>query len=80
MTIEKFREVLDTRPFRPFTICLADGTSVPVTSREFIAASPSGRTVVVFQSDDRMNILDLLLVTKLVVEPKSNGEHARKKK
>ncbi|MCI0357865.1 MAG: hypothetical protein L0211_05175 [Planctomycetaceae bacterium] len=80
MTIEKFREVLDTKPFQPFTICLADGMAVPVVSREFVTPSPSGRTVVVFQPDDRMSILDLLLVTKLVVEPKSNGERARKKK
>jgi len=80
MTVEKFREVIETRPFRPFTICLADGTSVPVMSREFVAPSPSGRTVVVFQPDDRMSILDLLLVTKLVVEPKTNGDHARKKR
>ena len=80
MTVEKFREVLDAKPFRPFSMHLADGTSVPVVSREFIAPSPSGRTVVVFQPDDRMSILDLLLVTKLVVEPKTNGEHSRRKK
>ena len=79
MTIEKFREVLGAKPFRPFTICLADGTTIPVVSQEFVAASPSGRTVIVFQPDDRMSILDLLLVTKLVVDPKTNGERRTKK-
>lgn len=80
MTIERFREVLAAKPFRPFTICLADGTSIPVISQEFVAASPSGRTVVVFQPDDRMSILDLLLVTKLVVDPKTNGERRPNRK
>ena len=77
MTVERFQQVLSAQPFRPFTIHLADGTSIPVSSREFVAPSPSGRTVVVFQADDRMNILDLLLVTNLVVEP-SNGHRPRK--
>jgi hypothetical protein len=80
MTVEKFREVLSAQPFHPFTICLADGTSIPVVSREFVAPSPSGRTVVVFQPDDRMSILDLLLVTKLEVEPSTNGLKRPKRK
>lgn len=79
MTIERFQQVLSASPFRPFTIHLADGNAIPVASREFVASSPSGRTVVVFQPDDRMNILDLLLVTNLEVEP-ANGKVARKKK
>jgi hypothetical protein len=79
MTIERFQQVLNTTPFQPFTIHLADGKSIPVVSREFVAASPSGRTVVVFSPDDRMNILDLLLITNLEVEP-LNGNRTRKKK
>lgn len=78
MTVERFQQVLSAKPFRPFTIHLADGEEIPASSREFVSPSPSGRTIVVWQPDDRMNILDLLLVTNLVVEP-SNGHRPRKK-
>jgi hypothetical protein len=79
MTVERFQQTLNAKPFRPFTIYLADGSSIPVASPEFVSPSPSGRTLVVWEPNDRMNILDLLLVTKLEVEP-SNGHRARKRK
>jgi len=78
MTIERFKQALNTTPFRPFIIYTADGESIPVVSREFVSLSPSGRTVVVFDPEDRMNILDLLLVTNLQVEP-ANRNRKRKK-
>ena len=79
MTVERLQQVLNATPFRRFTIHLAHGKIVPVVSREFVASSPSGRTIVVFDPQDRMNILDLLLVTNLEVEP-ANGSRPRKKK
>jgi hypothetical protein len=79
MTVERLRQVLNTTPFQPFTIHLADGKSIPVVSREFVASSPSGRTIVVFDPQDRMNTVDLLLVTNLAVEP-ANGHRPRKRK
>jgi hypothetical protein len=79
MTVERFKQALNNTPFRPFTIFTADGQSIPVVSREFASLSPSGRTVVVFDPQDRMNILDLLLVTNLQVE-QANGDQPKKKK
>jgi hypothetical protein len=79
MTVERLQQALRATPFRPFTIHLADGKTVPVVSPEFVASSPSGRTVVVFDPQDRMNILDLLLVTNLVVEPAHENGKRRKK-
>ncbi|MGD0384318.1 MAG: hypothetical protein ABSA77_12410 [Thermoguttaceae bacterium] len=70
MTIEKIRDLYDAKPFRPFLIHLADGRSIPVVHREFIAHAPSGRTMVVYQPDDSLNIVDLLLITD--IEIKSN--------
>jgi hypothetical protein len=78
MTVERFKQALNTTPFRPFTIYTADGDTIPVVSREFVSLSPSGRTVVVFDPEDRMNILDLLLVTKLQVQPANGGPRKRK--
>lgn len=79
MTIERFRELLDAEPFRPFTIHLADGREVPVVHREFIARAPTGRTVAVFQPDDTLNIIDLLLVTDLEIKPRNGSTSKRRK-
>jgi len=78
MTIEQFRQLWKTEPFRPFTIHLADGRSLPVNHQEFVASSPSGRTVIVYQADDSFNVIDLLLVTDLEVT--TNGKTRRKNK
>jgi hypothetical protein len=42
-------------------------------------AAPSGRTVIVYQPDDSMNIIDMLLVTDLEFKPAGNGTHKRPK-
>jgi hypothetical protein len=48
-----------------------------VNHRDFLASSPSGRTIIVYQPDDSFNVIDLLLVTDLEV---SNGKSRRSKK
>ena len=67
MTIEQLRNVHQATPFRPFTIYLADGREFLVPHREFLSHSPSGRTVIVFDSHDSFDVIDLLLVTDLNV-------------
>jgi hypothetical protein len=78
MTIDKIRELYGAQPFRPFTMHLADGREIIVEHPEFIAQAPSGRTIVVYQPNDSLNIIDLLLVTDLEVKPVSNGKRRRK--
>lgn len=73
MTAEQFRSTLHQLPFRPFIIRMADGRSFHVAHQDFVATSPSGRTVIVFQPDESYSVLDLLLVTELQV---ANGQHA----
>jgi hypothetical protein len=73
MTIGKIKELYDARPFRPFNIRLADGRKIPVRHREFVAISPSGRTMIVYQPDDSHDIIDILLITSLEVR---NGRHS----
>ncbi len=80
MTIEKMRPAYEAQPFRPFDIHLADGRSIPVVHREFIMAVPSGRTVLIVQPDDTLNIIDLLFVTDLEIKPVSNGLSTKKRK
>ncbi|MGD0464104.1 MAG: hypothetical protein ABSB74_16605 [Tepidisphaeraceae bacterium] len=78
MTREKIFELWRAEPFQKFTIHMADGRKVPVLHREFLAISPSGRTVHVYQPDDSLNIVDLLLVTDL--EVRRNGRSHRREK
>jgi hypothetical protein len=78
MTVEKLRSFYDATPFRPFVIHLADGRALKVQSREFLATAPSGRTVTLYQPDDSLNVIDLLLVTDLEIAPQ-NGDRKRRK-
>jgi hypothetical protein len=68
VTVEQFRATLRQQPFRPFTIRMADGRAFPVSHPDFIAQSPSGRTVIVVQSDENYSVLDLLLMSELEVQ------------
>lgn len=81
MTLEQVRSFYTAEPFQPFVIHLADGREIPVLSREFIMAAPSGRILIVCQPDDTFNWIDLLLVTDLEVKPITNGKtkHRRRK-
>ena len=79
MTIEQMRAAYQAQPFRPFVIHVADGRAIPVDHREFIMTVPSGRTIVVAQPDDTLNIIDLLLVTDLEIKPATNGSGRKRK-
>jgi hypothetical protein len=75
MTTDQFSETLHQSPFKPFTILMADGRSFDVKHRDFVARSPSGRTAIVFTSDERYSVLDLLLMTELEIHA-GNGHAA----
>ena len=67
MTTNQFKSTLHAEPFVPFVVHLADGRSHSVNHREFAIVAPSGRTAVIYQPDDTMNLVDLLLVTDLEI-------------
>ena len=80
MTTDRIRDVCQARPFRPFVMHLADGRQIPVVHSEFLMPSPSGRTVVVHQPDDSLNIVDMLLVADLEIKPNGGtSRHSRKR-
>ena len=56
---------MQTRPFRPFVMHLADGREIMVKHPQLVVSTSTGRTTVVVQPDDTLNIIDLLLVTDL---------------
>ena len=65
--------MLHQQPFRAFTIRMADGRAFEVPHRDFVAMSPTGRTVIVYQENENFSVLDLLLMTELHV---ANGHPA----
>lgn len=76
MTVEQMREMNAARPFRPYTVHLADGRSLDIDHPEFLMFSRTGRTIVVSKPNDTFEIVDLLLVTSLAAR---NG-HAKSKR
>jgi hypothetical protein len=80
MTIERIREVLAVQPFRPFVMHLADGREIPVHHRELIIAAPGGRTLIVVQRDDQMNIIDLFMVTDIEMKVGRNGSSGKRRR
>jgi hypothetical protein len=65
MTIEQLRELHQARPFQPFDIHLADGRTLTVRHPEFLSHTPAGRTIAVSDTDETIEIVDLLLVVSL---------------
>lgn len=74
MTLEEVRSTVHAAPFQPFTMYLADGSSLRIPHQDFIAIPTSGRTVVVYPEGARAHtVVDLLLVTKLEMSGSTQG-------
>ena len=69
MTVEQLKNRMHAQPFQPFTVHMGDGRSFLVKHPDFIARSPSGRTITVYDEDESCSILDMLLVTELEIHP-----------
>lgn len=67
MTIEHLRNIHQTRPFRPFTIHMADGRALDVPHSEFLSHSPTGRTIIIYHPDESFSVIDLLLINEIMV-------------
>lgn len=67
MQVEQLRKVHRAAPFRPFIVHLADGRAIQVNHPEFMMTSPTGRTFVIYGTDDAFEVIDLLLVTSIEV-------------
>ncbi len=74
MKIDELRKVHRARPFQPFSLRLADGREYAVRHPEFMAVFPSGRTVIVTDTDDAFDIIDTALVVSVHV---GNGRSRR---
>jgi hypothetical protein len=62
-------------PWRPFTICMADGRAIPVPHPDFISISRGGRTVVVTAVDEEFEMIDVFLI--LSIKTKGSQKSAK---
>ena len=67
MTTEAIKTAIQTRPFRAFTVRLANGLQIPVASHEHIALHPDGKTFIIFEPTGGYRIVDIPLVTDMSV-------------
>lgn len=69
MSVSTIREAIQARPFRPFTVYVADQRKYRIPHPEYVALGPNGRTLIVFHDDGGASLLDMLLVSGVDVEP-----------
>ena len=67
MTVEAIRTAVQSRPFRPFSVRLANGLQIQIQSQDYVALHPDGKTFVIFESNGGYRIVDIPLVTDLSV-------------
>ena len=67
MTTEAIKTAVQRRPFRPFSVRLADGSEIEIQSQDFVALHPDGKTFVIFELNGGYRIVDIPLVTDLSV-------------
>ena len=65
MTSEQLRAIHKARPFKSFTLHMADGTSVAVRRPEVFMLTQGGGTILVNTSGDKIVIIDLSLIVKI---------------
>ena len=79
MKIDDIRRQFEERPFRPFTIRIADGRSVKVDHPEFMALSSEGETIVVHEPGGGWRIIDTDAVTELSIGTQSRGNGKKRR-
>ena len=62
------RKLVHASPFVPFTIHLADGGQLRVSTVDHIAIPPAGGRIFVFGDDERYDVISALMVTRVTVD------------
>lgn len=68
MTTEVIKAAVQRRPFRPFSVRLADGSQIQIPGQDNAAVHPDGKTFVIFEPAGGYRIVDVPLVTDLSVD------------
>jgi hypothetical protein len=76
--LQGIREALRRQPFEPFSICLADGRSMPVPHPEMVAIGK--RRIIVVKPDDSWSVVEPLLIVSLDYDGKQHHRTNRRKR
>jgi hypothetical protein len=78
MNVKSIKEFCEEKPFRPFTVHLADGRSIPVEHPEMVLYPPSGQEVMIYQPDNSFDFIDVFQITSLRQKRKPAGKSQKK--
>ena len=88
MSLDRIKQLLQERPFKPFSIVTGDVSDIPVLSNELAFLYPGGRTLKVIapkfkgateERDFDEHRIDVFLITKVVSPPiKQPGKRPKK--
>ena len=70
------RKLIHMTPFVPFTIHLADGGQLRVSTVDHIAVAPAGGRVVVFGEKGEYDVLSSLMITRITVDRESANSNS----
>ena len=65
MSPDAVKKFMHAVPWRPFTICLADGRAIQVPHPVFISISRGGRTLLVTTVDEDFEVIDVFLILSI---------------
>lgn len=68
MASDRIRDALKSAPFRPFTVELPNAKRIFVKHPDYAHLSPAGRTLIVDDDSDGMEMIDVFLITNLSFE------------
>lgn len=77
MNVKSIREFCEAKPFRPFSVHLADGRAIPVEHPELVFFPPSNQEVLIYQQDNSFDFVDVFQITSL---KQKRGSAGRSKK
>jgi hypothetical protein len=72
--MERVRQALELAPFKPFTLCLADGSKVPVLHRECIAISPDNTELSVYDLETKLHVIYPHLIAQVELRGKAKSK------
>ncbi len=75
MSPDAVKNFMHASPWKPFTVCLADGRNIQVPHPDFISISRAGRTLIVTTEDEEFEMIDVFLI--LTIRTKGSPKSAK---
>ncbi len=77
MAPDRIKQVIQATPFRPFTVETGSGKRLHGKHPDYVSLSPAGRTLIVYDDKDGMEIVDVFLIASIEVAGAKTRKAAR---